>query len=176
MNSIEGKDGWYSIDIAAEDLTGYNIIFNNGSGEQTADIALQNGLVYFYGLTGQGYTSEEAALEDASKVVEAAKLYLKPNSNWTQSNARFAAYFFGAGEKWVSMTDDDSDGIYEVEIPEGGYTSVIFCRMNPSTTENNWNNKWNQTGDLKIPTDDKVLFTVPSGSWDSATTGWSTKE
>ena len=23
------------------------------------------------------------------------KLYLKPNSNWTQANARFAAYFFG---------------------------------------------------------------------------------
>lgn len=66
MNSIEGKDGWYSIDIAAEDLTGYNIIFNNGSGAQT--------------------------------------------------------------------------------------------------------------GDLSIPTDDKVLFTVPSNSWDSATTGWSTKE
>ena len=30
-------------------------------------------------------------------------LYLTPNSNWKQSNARFAAYFFGAGEKWVKQ-------------------------------------------------------------------------
>ena len=103
-------------------------------------------------------------------------LYLKPNSNWTQGDARFAAYFFGAGEKWVSMTDEDGDGIYEVEIPDGGYTKVIFCRMNPNASANNWNNKWNQTGDLSIPTDDQVLFTVPSDSWDKATTGWSVKE
>ena len=32
-------------------------------------------------------------------------LYLKPGSNWTQSNARFAAYFFGNGDKWVDMKD-----------------------------------------------------------------------
>ena len=102
------------------------------------------------------------------------KLYLKPNSNWTQANARFAAYFFGNGETWVDMTDSDGDGIYEVEVPSG-YPSVIFCRMNPSTTANNWSNKWNQTGDLTIPTDGKNLFTIPSGDvWDGSTTTWST--
>lgn len=99
-------------------------------------------------------------------------LYLTPNSNWTQANARFAAYFFGNGEKWVDMTDGDGDGIYEVEVPSG-YPNVIFCRMNPSASANNWNNKWNQTGDLTIPTDGKNLFTIPSGSWDGATTTWS---
>ena len=104
---------------------------------------------------------------------DSTTLYLKPNGNWTQANARFAAYFFGNGEKWVSMTDSNGDGIYEVEAP-AGYPSVIFCRMNPSSTANNWSNKWNQTGDLTVPTDGKNLFTIPSGSWDGATTGWST--
>ena len=99
-------------------------------------------------------------------------LYLKPNSNWTQANARFAAYFFGNGEKWVSMTDSDKDGIYEVE-KQAGYPNVIFCRMNPSSSANNWNNKWNQTGDLKIPTDGKNLFTLPNGAWDGSTSSWS---
>ena len=105
--------------------------------------------------------------------VEAAKamLYLKPNSNWVKDGARFAAYFFGNGEAWVSMTDPDGDGIYEVEIPEG-FTKVIFCRMNPSAAANNWSNKWNQTGDLNIPTDDKNLFTIPAGAWDNSTTSW----
>ena len=100
-------------------------------------------------------------------------LYLTPNSNWTQANARFAAYFFGNGEKWSSMTDSDGDGIYEVAVPSG-YPNVIFCRMNPSASANNWNNKWNQTGDLTIPTDGKNLFTIPNGSWNGATTTWST--
>ena len=100
------------------------------------------------------------------------KLYLKPNSNWTQANARFAAYFFGNGEKWVSMTDPDGDGLYEVDVPSG-FSKVIFCRMNPSTSANNWNNKWNQTGDLTIPTNGNNCFTVKAGTWDGATTSWS---
>lgn len=99
-------------------------------------------------------------------------LYLKPNSNWKIDNARFAAYFFGNGEKWVSMTDSDKDGIYEVE-KQAGYPKVIFCRMNPSSSANNWNNKWNQTGDLTIPTDGKNLFTLPNGAWDGSTSSWS---
>ena len=111
----------------------------------------------------------------ASAATTPTVLYLKPNSNWTTDGARFAAYFFGNGEKWVSMTDLNGDGVYEVQVPtDKNYPNVIFCRMNPSASANNWNNKWNQTGDLTIPTDGKNFFTVPSGSWDSATTTWST--
>ncbi|MBQ9515341.1 MAG: hypothetical protein IJR57_04445, partial [Ruminococcus sp.] len=77
-------------------------------------------------------------------------LTLKPNTDWKKDGARFAAYFFGDGDTWVSMTAA-SDGTYTVEVPSGkNYTSVIFCRMNGGTTENNWNNKWNQTSDLTI--------------------------
>ena len=103
-------------------------------------------------------------------------LYLKPNSNWTQANARFAAYFMNSSKsttKWVDMKDSDGDGYYEVTIPSGSWTYVIFCRMSPSATANNWDNKWNQTGDLTIPTDSKNCFTLASGNWDGATTTWS---
>ena len=102
-----------------------------------------------------------------------ATLYLVPNSNWTQANARFAAYFFGNGEKWVSMTDEDGDSIYEVTVPSG-FPKVIFCRMNPSASANNWDNKWNQTGDLTIPTDGKNQFTLSGSTWNGATTTWGT--
>ena len=105
----------------------------------------------------------------------AKKLYLKPNSNWLQANARFAVYFFGNGDRWVDMTKSDSAGIYEVAIPtDKTFSKVIFCRMNPSATANNWNNKWNQTGDLTIPTDGKNLYTINNGSWDAGS--WSTKK
>lgn len=116
------------------------------------------------------YDAPEPEPEDPE--VTDNNLYLKPNSNWTQANARFAAYFFGNGEKWVSMTDSDSDGIYEVE-KQVGYPSVIFCRMNPGNSENNWDNKWNQTGDLDIPTNGNNLYTINTGSWDQGT--WSKK-
>lgn len=49
-------------------------------------------------------------------------LYLTPNSNWKQSNARFAAYFMNSSKtttKWVDMSDPDGDGTYEVTVPQG---------------------------------------------------------
>ena len=80
------------------------------------------------------------------------KLYLKPHSNWLEAGARFAAYYWNtAGSAWSSMTDSNSDGYYEVSIPSG-YPNVIFCRMNPATTTNDWANVWDQTSDLTIPT------------------------
>ena len=55
-------------------------------------------------------------------------LYFKPNSNWLQANARFAAYFFGdGGNTWRDCTVSEEEGFYEVVIPEGDYNSVIFC-------------------------------------------------
>ena len=126
--------------------------------------------------TQQTVNGEEPKQEEPE--VTEKVVYLKPNSNWTQSNARFAAYFWGGttGEKWVSMTAV-GDGTYEAHLPEGyDYgCNIIFCRMNPSTTANNWNNKWNQTSDLKTPTDGKNLYTVKAGTWDKGGGTWSVK-
>ena len=126
-------------------------------------------------VTEQTVNGEEPKQEEPE--VTENMLYLKPNANWKQDNARFAAYFWGNGDKWVSMTDSDNDGIYELHIPEGyDYgCNVIFCRMNPSTTANNWNNKWNQTADLKAPTDGKNLYTVKDNTWDKGGGTWSVK-
>ena len=102
------------------------------------------------------------------------KVYLKPNSNWTSDGARFAAYFFNnsTGKNyWVSMTDNDGDGVYEATIPSGTWPNVIFCRMNPGNSTNNWNNKWTQTGDLSLSSSNN-LYTLNDGSWDAGK--WST--
>lgn len=105
----------------------------------------------------------------------ATKLYLKPNSNWTVDNAWFAAYFFeGNANTWRKMTDNDGDGIYECDVPSG-YSSVIFCRMNPSSSTLSWDYKWNQTADLTVPTDGTNLYTVADGTWDNGGGTWSIK-
>lgn len=110
----------------------------------------------------------------ASEVVDNNVLYLTPNANWKIDNARFAAYFFGAnGNTWVSMTYNATHKVYEVEIPEGSWTNVIFCRMNPGTTDNNWDNKWNQTADLNLPMGNEVHYTVKEGTWDNGGGTWS---
>lgn len=108
----------------------------------------------------------------------ANKLYLKVNnSDWKNNNERFTAYFYNGdgtngSETWVSMTSVGND-TYEVTIPNGGWKSVIFCRMNGATTENNWDNKWNQTVDLTIPTNGDNCFTVSSGSGNNYNGTWS---
>ena len=106
-------------------------------------------------------------------------LYFKPNSSWNSGGARFAAYFFNntAGTNtWASMTDSNGDGIFEVIIPDGTWINVIFCRMNGSVSTNNWDNKWNQTGDLTLPTNSNNLYTKTSSTWDGDTSGtWSKK-
>ncbi len=142
----------------------------------TYDVYLDTTNSKIYVVTA-GAAIEEAVEQTVSnqKPVESAgKLYLIPNANWKVDNARFAAYFFGNGERWLDMTDADSDGVYECELPEG-YPSVIFCRMNPTATANNWSNKWNQTADLTVPTDGTNCYTVTEGTWDKGGGTWSTK-
>lgn len=142
----------------------------------TYDVYLDTTNSKIYVVTA-GAAIEEAVEQTVSnqKPVESAgKLYLIPNANWKVDNARFAAYFFGNGELWLDMTDADSDGVYECELPEG-YPSVIFCRMNPTATANNWSNKWNQTADLTVPTDGTNCYTVKEGTWDNGGGTWSTK-
>ena len=92
---------------------------------------------------------------------EPGYLFLRPGVKWDSYGARFAAYFFGNGDTWVDMTDENTDGIYEVEIPKTKtYSSVIFCRMNPSDASNNWDNCRTQTIDLTISSNNNC-YTIP---------------
>ena len=103
---------------------------------------------------------------DAAK--DTATYYLKPNSNWASDSARFAAYFFNNSESisvWADMVDA-GNGFYSVSKPAGNYVNVIFCRMNPGTSDNNFNDgvKWNQTADLSMDDDGNTYF-INDGSW-----------
>lgn len=124
--------------------------------------------------------SEVATIEattEAEPVVVAEYIYMKPNSNWVTDNARFAVYTWidGGDTKWYDMVDSDNDGIYEVEKSKL-YSKIIFCRMNPTSATNDWNNKWNQTNDLTLPTNGDNLYTIADGSWDNGNGTWSVYE
>ena len=95
-------------------------------------------------------------------------LYFKPNANWLTDGARFAAYFFNDETNvWYDLVADGD--YYKIDMPTG-YNKVIFCRMNPGTVENNWDNKWNQTGNLDFSATSYLNeYVLPDGTWDDAT-------
>ena len=108
-------------------------------------------------------------------------VYLKPNTEWKQSDARFAIYYWHDGQPagWVDMTDVGCNRDYFVATIPAGYTKFLFARMDPTNAENKWDAgiDWNKTGDLTIPSDGKNLFTLPTTDdqvWNGATTTWGT--
>lgn len=104
------------------------------------------------------------------------KVYLIPTTDWASSSAWFAAYFFeGSNNTWVKMDYDSAASSYYCSKPTGTYSSVIFCRMNPAKTDLSWDSKWNQTGNLTIPSD-KDTFAVDSATqWAEPTKSWQDK-
>ena len=97
------------------------------------------------------------------------RVYLKPNDSWKEKNARFAAYTFGNGDAWFDMTAvaGTDEEYYTCAVP-AKYPNIIFVRMNPDKKENNWDkdNKWDQTADLTIPTDNVNIYNIATSKWE----------
>ena len=101
----------------------------------------------------------------------AKTVYLKTNDAWTADGARFALYYFeeaqgGTVNGWADFVALGS--ILKAEVPAGDYDKMIVCRMNGGTTENNWGNKWNQSADMNIPSNDNALYLCPNACGDGA--------
>jgi len=84
-------------------------------------------------------------------------LYFKPNEHWKSAGARFAIYTFNNAtnkNERLDLTEEPNTGFYYTPkvVDSSVYDQVIFARMNPGTTENNFNKEvlWNQTADLSI--------------------------
>ena len=98
-----------------------------------------------------------------------ATLYFHPSFHWTSDHAQFAAYFYNNGPgadaapTWANMTDGDGDGIYEVTNAKK-HEYVIICRMNPSRTENRWNQEGDE--DAKKPVWNQIQhgITIPNAA------------
>lgn len=110
-------------------------------------------------------------------------LYLKlDHADWQDDSvARYEAYVYDSnGNKyWFPMTKH-SDKLYRADVPntvieavKNCNDNIIFLRFNKDDPENSFSKKWNQTKDLKIPTDGKTTFSVNSrdGEGDGARYG-----
>ncbi len=173
-----GKD--YYIAIAPQTFSqGYGIEFSFDDNKNSkfkvreytkGSVTLEAGVIY-----DMGELEYEAVAPETVSTV-----YLKP-CVWDVDDAWYSAHFWGtSGDATdVRLTDDDNDGIWEVDVPEG-MTNVIFCRMNPEYQEFGWDVKegegenevvvedhvWNQSVDLTVPADDVNCYVIKN--WDSA--------
>ena len=102
----------------------------------------------------------------------ATTIYLEPTGHWNSDKAVFQAHVWQIGKDGVNL---DMEGIgdsshadgdnkspyryYKVEVPYG-YDKILFFRKDNFATANG--NAWNKTGNLTIPKDDKVLYTITS--------------
>ncbi len=94
-------------------------------------------------------------------------IFLKP-AIWDEEEAteRYAAYVWNSrGKNWIDLAAAE-DGIFTAKISDA-YTGLILSRMNGETTENNWDNVWNQTADITFTeVTDSTLFTITG--WDAS--------
>lgn len=132
------------------------------------------GTTYYRCIVSSGSCS---ATSDAATITIAADntVYLKPNSNWLQANARFAVYYWDASNTgWADMTRvSECEEVYMAQIP-ANYTNIIFCRMNPSSAGNNFDvgTVWNKTVDLTIENSNLYELTEDNNNW--STGSWKT--
>ncbi len=106
--------------------------------------------------------------------ISAERLYLDATVWKNEGNPRFALYAFTNDKtqnEWFDMSLV-SGNVYKVDV-DTKYHQVIFCRMNPAQTANDWANKWNQSYDLGIPATNTVnrKYTISNYNDQSACPG-----
>lgn len=132
------------------------------------------GTTYYHCIVSSGSCSATSATATITIAADNT-VYLKPNSNWLQANARFAVYYWDASNTgWADMTRvSECEEVYMAQIP-ANYTNIIFCRMNPSSAGNNFDvgTVWNKTVDLTIENSNLYELTEDNNNW--STGSWKT--
>ncbi len=140
-----------------------------GKGNYRIYLDMNNADVYTATISADAYGTQEGAApvtpepgpdQPSGKTV---KMYFIPTADWMGENITFAVWSWATGGdgSWYAMSDSDADGVYETEIPEE-YDNIIFTSMNGDT---DWDNKVNQTADLKVPTDGMNAYDLATETW-----------
>ena len=158
---INNMNGWSSLNITIKDgaTTLANAAAMADEGNNVFSYELDPkyiGKSVSYYITHSWYqTSTKTVTLAADSEAEAIVLnttYLQPNSRWNSDSPRFGAHMWVTGKSgiWV-MAKKVKDNFFEVEIPtNAAYNNIIWCRMNPNNSINDWSAVWNQTSDLTL--------------------------
>lgn len=107
----------------------------------------------------------ESQITDLGTLPEpTVKVYMKPSSGWASNAKSFAAYVWNSyGNTWYEMADTDEDGVYEAAISIE-YDNIIFVSQTEAFVAG-WNNIYQQTADLVVPTNNNNAYVIYNYEW-----------
>ena len=130
-------------------------------------LSLALALVMVIGMLPAGIVRAEAAESTRTIYLDAGGSGL-----WDQADAWFFVHaWLDNDSQDVKMEKDSTTGYYKAEI-NAEYTKLLFARKNPSNTNIDWNDVWNQTADLTIEGNNN-LYTITG--WGGTDGNWSHK-
>ena len=117
-----------------------------------------------------GYTTSQG--EGGSNDNQQAQTFYLNAGVWDVDGAIMFAYIWNNdGAQGIKMVKEGD--AYNAVIP-AGYSNIIFVRCNPVGGDTfNWDNCWNKTTDLTIPTNGEVKYNITGWGEGTATGNWS---
>ena len=94
-------------------------------------------------------------------------IYLTPG-DWNVDGAKFAFYYFrdGGSSGWTDFITDDDCGSY-AEIPQWKDVKINAVRLKNTCSSPNWDDKWNQTSNITVTSNNSIVITGMGGGGDS---------
>ena len=170
---VNGSTRYTVEDSGGNTLNARNPATNNGNRKEIVKRTISSGSTFYMGLSSCTYWLGASAnyaayfYHNNATCYDDDYVYLDA-ANWGYGDARFAIYSWtGQTGYWLNMSNDGlRAGLYKAAIDDiTGTTGLKFCRMNGGAAANNWDNVWNETGDLTL---DNNLFTINGysyGAW-----------
>ena len=152
-----------------EDITNYVFCNSDNGGNCASNFTINSGLggTFTLGIDySTGGNSNVEGEPELSVTYPRKTIYLTPGV-WNSGSAKFAFYYFrsGGSSGWTDFLTANDCGM-SAEIPQWNGVKVNAVRLKNTCTSPNWDDKWNQTSDITISSNNSVVITE-WGSGDS---------
>lgn len=123
------------------------------------DVTLNSGLggTFTFTIDYTNATQPKVAVTYPRKTI-----YLTPGV-WNAAGAKYAIYYFvdGGQNGWSDLMKQEvcNTHVYSATIPQWNGVKMDLVRLKSSVTTGNWNDKWNQTNDIIVNSNDYVTIT-----------------
>lgn len=106
-----------------------------------------------------GGNNSTVGIPELSVTYPRKTIYLTPGV-WNADGAKYAIYYFrdGGSSGWTDLLTANDCGM-SAEIPQWNGVKVDAVRLNSSATSGNWTDKWNQTSDITISSNNSIVIT-----------------
>ena len=145
-----------------EDETNW-VLCNNSNVACTTNLTVNSGLGGTFTFSMDYSTSGSSSVEgepEISVTYPRKRIYLSPDV-WDADGAKFAYHYYrtSGGSGWTDFLTEDDCGMY-ADIPQWNGVVLIPARLKSSTVSpGSWDDRWNQTNDITVTSNDYVTIT-----------------